>query len=54
MQPPPNRPDTAAPLGAGRRLAWGLLVAWLAYSALMLGWHLASDPLLSTYLCRTR
>jgi len=39
---------------AGRRLAWGLLLAWLAYSAAALGWHLANDPLLSTYLCRTR
>lgn len=39
---------------AGRRLAWGLLLVWLTYSAAALGWHLANDPLLSTYLCRTR
>ena len=29
---------------------WGLLTLWLAYSAAALGWHLANDPLLSSYV----
>lgn len=32
----------------------GLLVAWLAYSAIALGWFLANDPLLSLYVCGAR
>lgn len=32
----------------------GLLAAWLAYSAIALGWFLANDPLLSLYVCGAR
>lgn len=35
-------------------LAWGLLLVWLLYSGGVLGWHLANDPFLSTYICRVR
>jgi hypothetical protein len=34
--------------------AWGLLLVWLLYSGGVLGWHLANDPFLSTYICRVR
>jgi len=47
-------PDHTATLPAKRRTAWALLATWLLYSAAALGWHLAHDPLLSTYICRTK
>lgn len=37
-----------------RALAWGVFVVWLIYSTGLLGWELANDPLLATYMCRTR
>lgn len=44
-------PATALPRPWASR---GLLVAWLAYSAIALGWFLANDPLLSLYVCGAR
>ena len=53
----PNQSNTqtkvSSPPGMPRA-AWILLGVWLLYSAGALGWHLAHDPLLSTYICRTR
>lgn len=48
--------DTCAPSRPviKHRLAWGFFLVWLAYSTGVLGWELANDPLLSTYVCRTR
>lgn len=46
----PFDPPAADALRAARRAhTWWLLAIWLAWSAAALGWHLANDPLLSTY-----
>lgn len=47
-------PAKLTPSSPRPMLAWGLLVAWLAYSAGWLGWQLVNDPLLTSYVCRTR
>jgi len=48
----PTQSSTAQP--AHPRAAWVLLAGWLIYSGGALGWNLAHDPLLSTYICRTK
>jgi hypothetical protein len=57
MTHPFSAPASPEPFSAAQPAArthpiqtWGLLTLWLAYSAVALGWHLANDPLLSSYV----
>lgn len=50
----PHHSDSTSTDISRKAMAWGLLTIWLVYSAAALGWHLARDPLLSSYICMKR